>query len=171
MKTNNRFAKITSLALLVATLTIYGANRPGAAANAAPISAQEAATSPSTYIELGSIKLGRNQNALIIVVCASDPSGRDQRPVDVECTFYDWDGNVVATETKTILPGRATSLNLRDSLGGSQKTNELSPCVKILADPSDSRTKRVTATLQLTDDSGKVQSILCRKAGGRPDEY
>src|SRR5262245_54781005 len=76
MKTNNRLARVTTLALLVATLTINTASRTAAA-----IAPQD--TAPTTNIEFGGIKLGKTQNALIIVVCAVDQTGRDQRPVDV----------------------------------------------------------------------------------------
>lgn len=171
MNHKSRLAKITTLALLVATLTIYTSNRTWAAANAAPSSAQDETAPPSTDIDFGAIKLGRNQNALIIVVCAADPTGRDQRPVDVEFMFYDWDGNLLGSETKTILPGKASSFDIRSGVGIPGKPSELLPCIKILADPSDSRTKRVTATLQVSDgDSGKAQLILCRKAGEKPLE-
>src|SRR5262249_676526 len=105
MKTNNRLARVTTLALLVATLTINTASRTAAAATAA----QD--TAPTTNIEFGGIKLGKTQNALIIVVCAVDQTGRDQRPVDVEFMFYDWDGNLVAGKTETIMPGHASSFD------------------------------------------------------------
>jgi hypothetical protein len=159
---------MTSLALLVATLTIYTANRMETAVNAAPATAaQTETTAPSTDIEFGGIKLGRNQNALIIVVCATDPTGRDQQPVDVEFIFHDWDGNLLASETKTIMPGQASGFDIRGGIGVGQKTNELIPCVKVLVDPSDPRAKRVTATLEVSDaDSGKAQLVLCRKSGG-----
>jgi hypothetical protein len=171
MNQKSRLAKVTSLALLVATLTIYTSNRSGAAANAAPTTAQDEASS-STDIDFGAIKLSRSQNALIIVVCAADPTGRDQRPVDVEFMFYDWDGNLLGSETKTILPGKASSFDISSAIRIPGRTSELIPSVKILADPSDSRAKRVTATLQLSDsESGKVQSLICRKAGGKPDEF
>jgi len=171
MNHKSRLAKVTSLALLVATLTIYAENRTGAATNAAMTSTQETAA-PTTDIEFGGIKLARNQNALIIVVCAADPTGHDQRPVDVEFMFYDWDGNVLASETKTIMPGKASSFDIRAGVGIPGRASELIPCLKVLADPSDSRTKRVTATLEVSDgDSGKAQLVLCRKAGGTGTEF
>jgi hypothetical protein len=166
MKTNIRFAKMTSLALLVATLTIYTANRMETAVNAAPATAaQTELTEPSTDIEFGGINLAQTQNALIIVVCAKDPTGRDQRPVEVEFMLCDWEGNLLGSETKTILPGRASSFDIR-GIRVPGRASELMPCVKVLCDPSDPRAKRITATLQVTDDSGKVQSLVCRKAGG-----
>jgi len=169
MKTNKRLAaKITTLLLLAATLTINTTSRAGAAVNAAAANAgQTEVTAPTTDIEFGGIKLGKGQNALIIVVCAVDQTGRDQRPVDVELMFYDWDGNLLAGKTETIMPGHASSFDIRAGLGIPQRTSELAPCVKILCDPSDPRTKRVTGTLQVSDsESGKVQSLVCRKAGG-----
>src|SRR5262245_12489936 len=172
MKTNNRLARITTLAILVTTLTINTASRAGAAVNAAsPTPGQAEVTTPTTNIEFGGIKLGKTQNALIIVVCAVDQTGRDQRPVDVEFMFYDWDGNVVAGKTETIMQGHASSFEIRAGIIAPGKTGELSPCIKVLCDPSDPRAKRVTATLQISDESGKVQSLVCRKAGEKPVEY
>jgi hypothetical protein len=167
MKTNNRLAGITTMALLVATMTINTATRAGAAVNAASNTAAQAeVTTPTTNIEFGGIKLGKGQNALIIVVCAVDETGRDQRPVDVEFISYDWDGNLLGGETMTIMPGHASAFDIRGGVGIPGKGSELLPCVKVLCDPSDPRAKRVTATLQISDDSGKVQSINMRKAGG-----
>lgn len=171
MNTKSKLAKLTSLALLVATLTIY-TDRTGAAANAARTPAEDETAAASTDIDFGAIKLSRSQNVLIIVVCVVDPTGRDQRPVDVELTFHDWDGNLLGTETKTILPGKASSFDIRSAIGVPGRPGELVPSVKILADPSDSRAKRVTATLQVSDgDSGKAQLVLCRKSGGTGIEF
>src|SRR5262249_37949278 len=113
MKTKTGFAKITALALLVATLTINTASRAGAAVTTATTTAAQDAAVPTTNIEFGGIKLGKTQNALIIVVCAVDQTGRDQRPVDVEFNVYDWDGNVMGSETKTIMPGHASAFDIR----------------------------------------------------------
>ena len=165
MKANDRIAKITTLALLAATLAINTASRAGAAVTEAAATAAQDAAAPTTNIEFGGIKLGKTQNALIIVVCAVDQTGRDQRPVDVEFIVYDWDGNVMGSETKTIMPGHASAFDIRAGILTPGKTNELMPCVKVLCDPSDPRAKRVTGTLQISDDSGKVQSIVVRKAG------
>jgi len=165
MKTNNRLAKMTTLALLVVTLTINTASLAGAAVNASPTAGQSEVTTPTTNIDFGGIKLGRGQNALIIVVCAADQTDRDQRPVDVEFMFYDWDGNLVAGKTETIMPGHASSFDIRAGEGIAGKTGEIQPCIKVLCDPSDPRAKRVTATLEISDDSGKVQSLVLRKAG------
>ena len=172
MKINNRLAKITTLALLVATLTIKTTSIAEAAVNtSSPTAVPAEVTTPTTNIDFGGIKLGRGQNALIIVVCAADQTDRDQRPVDVEFMFYDWDGNLVAGKTETILPGRASSFDIRAGEGIAGKTGEIQPCIKVLCDPSDPRARRVTATLQISDDSGKVQSLTFRKAGGTVIEY
>ena len=168
MKTYNRLARITTLAILVATLTISTASRAGAAVNAAsPTPGQAEVTTPTTNIDFGGIKLGRGQNAQIIVVCAVDQTGRDQRPIEVELMFYDWDGNLLAGKTETILPGHASGFEIRANIGVPQRTGELLPCIKVFCDPIDPRAKRVTATLQISDsESGKVQSLTVRKAGG-----
>ena len=159
MKSKSTIAKFTSLALLVTTLTIYTANRMEAAVNAAPARAAQT-TSPSTDIEFGAIKLGRGQNALIIVVCATDQTGRDQRPVDVEFMFYEWDGNVVASETKTLLPGHASSFEMRAGTRVPGSTGEIQPCLKVLVDPSDPIADRLLATFEVTDESGRAQFAL-----------
>ena len=166
MKTNNRLARITTLAILVATLTINTADLAGAAVKAASPAAGQAEVTTTTNIDFGGIKLGRGQNALIIVVCVVDQSGRDQRPVDVEFMYYDWDGNVLAGKTETLMPGRASSFDIRAGVGIPGRGSELIPCIKVLCDPTDPRAKRVTATLQISDESGKVQSTTMRKAGG-----
>ena len=171
MKTRNTLTRIMTLALLVATLTINTTSLAGAAVNvASPAAGQAEVTTPTTNIDFGGIKLGRGQNALIIVVCVADQSGRDQRPVDVELMYYDWDGNVLAGKTETLMPGRASSFDIRAGVGVPGRGSELLPCVKVLCDPTDSRTKRVTATLQISDESGKVQSMTMRKAGDKPVE-
>ena|SRR5215471_615076 len=159
MKNKITIAKFASLALLVAALTIYTANRTGAAANAATPSTQDA-TAPSTDIDFGAIKLGRNQNALIIVVCVADQTDRDQRPVNVEFMFNDWDGNLLASETKTILPGHASSFDLRDGVGISGRASALAPSIKLLVDPSDPILDRISASLEVQDSSGNAQLLL-----------
>src|SRR5262245_12934539 len=171
MKAKSRLARIASLTLLVATLTINTASRAGAAVNtSSSTAAQDASTVPATEIEFGAIKLGRGQRALIIVVCAADESGGDQRPVNVEFMFHDWDGNVLDSVTKTILPGHASEFEMRAGIRIPGNPSELQPCIKVLVDPSDPIAKRVTATLQISDENGKVQSITCRKAGEKPLE-
>jgi len=160
MKGKSTIAKLTSLALLVATLTIYTSSHMGAAVNAAPATAPQAQTTPpSTDIEFGAIKLGRSQNALIIVVCAADQNARDQRPVDVEFMFYDWDGNLLASETKTVMPGHASSFDLQGT-GVPHRSSEIQPCIKVLVDPSDPIADRIIATLQVSDESGRAQFAL-----------
>ena len=169
MKTKSIFAKLTSLALLVATLTVYTTNRAGAAAvnPALAITAQTEAT--STEFEAGGISIGRGQTASIIVVCKPDPSGRDQQPVEVEFMFHDWEGNLLASETKTILPGHASSFETRGIIAiRRQDQTVLIPRLKVLVDPNDPRANRIVANLEVLDtDSGKAQFALsCRKAGG-----
>lgn len=171
MKTKSTFAKLTSLALLVATLTIYAASRPGAAAtNLTPARTPQAEVVPATEFESGGISIGRGQTVSIIVVCNPDPSGRDQRPVEAEFMFHDWEGNVLVSETKTLLPGQASSFEIRAGIGVPGRTGrvELSPCLKVLVDPSDPLANRIVANLEVYDtETGKAQFALnCRKAGG-----
>ena len=107
-------AKFTSLALLVATLSVYGASRMETAVKAAPAKSAQTEAAPNTDIDLGAVKIGKSQNASIIAILATDPTGRDQRPVDIAFIFNDWAGNVLAIETKTIIPGQATSLDTQN---------------------------------------------------------
>jgi hypothetical protein len=168
MKTKSTFAKLTSLALLVATLTIYAASRPGAAAaNPTPAITPQTEVTPATEFESGGISIGRGQTASIIVVCNPDPNARDQQPVEVQFMFHDWDGNLLASETKTLLPGRASSFEIRAGIGVPGKS-ELQPCIKVLVDPNDPRANRIVANVEVFDtESGKAQfALFCRKAGG-----
>jgi hypothetical protein len=170
MKTKSTFAKVTSLALLVATLTIYTASRAGAAAvNPAPATTAQTEVTPTTEFEAGGISIGRGQTASIIAVLLVDPNARDQQPVEVEFMFHDWDGNLLASETKTLLPGHASSFEIRAGLGIPQRS-ELAPCIKVLVDPNDPRANRIVANLEVFDSaSGKAQfALFCRKAGGDP---
>jgi hypothetical protein len=163
MKTIARF---TSLALLVATLTVYVANHLETAVNAAPATPAQIEAAPSSDVEFGAVKIGKGQNVYIIAILAPDPTGRDQRPVDVEFIFKDWTGIVLASETKTLMPGQASSFDLQEAIRIPGKSIEIAPTVRVLVDPNDPRAKRVTATLQVSDETGKVQSLQCRKAGG-----
>ena len=166
MKPHITLTRIMTLALLVATLTINTASVAGAAVNAAsPAAGQAEVTTPATNIDFGGIKLGRGQYAVIIVVCVADQSG-DQRPVDVEFMFHDWNGNLLAGKTETLMPGHASSFDISEAIRLPGRGSELMPCVKVLCDPTDPRAKRVVATLQISDESGKVQSTTMRKAGG-----
>ncbi|HZM85451.1 MAG TPA: hypothetical protein VFF31_02745 [Blastocatellia bacterium] len=159
-------AKFTSLALLVATLTVYVANHLETAVNAAPATPAQNQTAPNTDIEFGAVKIGKSQNASIIAILATDRTGRDQRPVDVEFIFKDWAGNVLASETRTLMPGQASSFEIQDGIRLPGKSIEFVASAKVLVDPYDPRANRVTATLQVSDETGKVQSLQCRKAGG-----
>ena len=164
METKIRFAKLTSLALLVATLSIYAQGGTGVAdGNQAPATA--APSEPTTEFASGGISIGRGQTASIIVVCNPDPNGRDQQPVEVEFTFHDWNGNLLASETKTILPGHASSFEIRGIIA---IRTDLIPSVKVLVNPNDPRANRIVATLEVFDtESGEAKVVLsCRKAGG-----
>ena len=167
MKTKSIFAKLTSLALLVATLTIYAASRAGAAAvNPAPATTAQTEVTPSTEFASGGISVGRGQTASIIVVCNPNPNARDQQPVEVEFMFHDWDGNLLASETKTILPGHGSSFDVRGGLGVAW--TKLAPSVKVLVDPHEPRANRIVANLEVFDtETGELQFALsCRKSGG-----
>ena len=169
METKSRFAKLTSLALLVATLSIYAQGRTGVAdGNQAPATAAQSEPTTTEFAS-GGISIGRGQTASIIVVCKPDPSGRDQQPVEVEFMFHDWEGNLLASETKTILPGHASSFETRGIIAiRRQDQTVLIPRLKVLVDPNDPRANRIVANLEVLDtDSGKAQFALsCRKAGG-----
>jgi hypothetical protein len=164
MKTRNRFAKLTSLALLVATLTIY-AQGTAAAASGKQAPETAAPTQTTTEFASGGISIGRGQTASIIVVCNPDPSGRDERPVEVEFMFNDWNGNLLASETKTIIPGHASSFEFRGIIA---VRTDLIPCLKVLVNPNDPRANRIVATLAVFDtESGEAKLALsCRKSGG-----
>ena len=166
MKTKSRFAKLTSLALLVATLTIYAQARvEPSAGSQSPATA--APSEPATEFASGGISIGRGQTASIIVVCHPDPLGRDQQPVEVEFTFYDWNDNLLASETKTILPGHTSSFEMRAGTSTTLR-NELTANVRVLVNPHDPRANRIVATLEVFDtETGAAQFALsCRKSGG-----
>ena len=157
MNTKSRFAKLTSLALLVATLSIYAQGGTGVAdGNQAPATA--APSEPTTEFASGGISIGRGQTASIIVVCNPDPN-------EVEFTFHDWNGNLLGSETKTILPGHASSFEIRGIIA---IRTDLIPSVKVLVNPNDPRANRIVATLEVFDtESGEAKVVLsCRKAGG-----
>ena len=71
-------------------------------------------------------------------------------------------GNVLASETKTILPGHASSFEIRGIIA------ILIPSVKVLVNPNDPRANRIVATLEVFDtESGEAKVVLsCRKSGG-----
>jgi hypothetical protein len=131
--------------------------------NQAPATAAQ--SEPTTEFASGGISIGRGQTASIIVVCNPDPNGRDQQPVEVEFTFHDWNGNLLASETKTILPGHASSFEIRGIIA---IRTDLIPSVKVLVNPNDPRANRIVATLEVFDtESGEAKVVLsCRKAGG-----
>jgi hypothetical protein len=160
MKSISTLAKLASPLLLVTTLSFYVASRAGGGVNAAPAAAAQTEVTPTTEFPFGGINIGRGQTASIIAILLPDTTGRDQRPVEAELMFHDWDGNLLASETKTILPGQASSFDIRAGLGPPQK-GELIPCVKVLVDPSDPRAGRIVATLEVWDTAtGKAQLVL-----------
>jgi len=161
MKRKSTFAKFTALALLMATLTIYTASRMGgAAANATPRTVAQADTLPSTELSFGGVNLGRGQTASIIAILKPDLTGRDEGPVKVEFMFHDWDGNLLASETKTISPGHASSLDIRAGTSVLGRS-ELSPCVKVSSGPSDPTANRIVATLEVWDTAtGRALFVL-----------
>ncbi len=175
MKTMSTFAKLTSLALLVATLTTYAASRTGAAAvNPAPPATAQTEVTPTTEFASGGISIGRGQTPSIIAILLVDPIARDQeQPVEVEFMFHDWEGNLLASETKTLLPGHASSFETRGIIAILRQARiDLIPCIKVLVDPNDPRANRILANVEVFDTAtGKGQfALFCRKAGGeRPD--
>jgi hypothetical protein len=175
METKIRFAKLTSLALLVATLTIYTASRAGASSVHPAYATTAQSEDPATEFESGGISIGRGQTASIIAILRSDPNARDEQPVEVEFMFHDWDGDLLASETKTLLPGRASSFEIRAGVIAPGRTAraELQPCIKVLVDPSDPRANRIVANVDVYDtETGKTQFALnCRKAGEKPVEF
>jgi hypothetical protein len=158
------------IAIITASMTIYAENRSGrAGANAAAAISAQTDVTPSIDFAFGGICIGRGQTASIIAVLLPDPSGRDQRPVQVEFLFHDWDGNLLASETKTILPGHASPFDIRSGVGIPGRS-ELSPCIKVLVDPADPIANRIVGTLEISDTStGKAQSLFMRKSGGDPN--
>ena len=172
MKSISTLAKLASPLLLVTTLSFYVASRAGGGVNAAPAAAAQTEVTPTTEFPFGGINIGRGQTASIIAILLPDTSGRDQRPVEAELMFHDWDGNLLASETKTLLPGHPSSFEFRGGVGVPQR-NELQPCVKVLVDPSDPRANRILANVEVFDTAtGKTQfALFCRKAGGTGQEY
>lgn len=176
MRTRSTFAKLTSLALLVATLTIYAANRAGASGitpvSTTPATAQTELPKAVTF-SCGGLNIGRGQTASIIAILLPDLNGRDQQPVEVEFMFHDWDGNLLASETKTLLPGHASSFETRGIIAIRQERADLSPCIKVMVDPNDATANRIVANLEVSDTAtGKAQfALFCRKAGEKPLEY
>ena len=139
MKTKGKFAKLTSLALLVATLTIYTANRAGAAGitPAPAVAAAQTDLPEAATFSFGGIGIGRGQTASIIVVCLGDPNARDQQPIELEFMFHDRDGNLLASERKTCLPGHAASFELGGIMPPPTEIQPclIQPCIRVVGGP------------------------------------
>jgi hypothetical protein len=166
MKTTTRFAKLVSLALLVATLTIYAASRAGAAGiNPAPSPAAAAQRdlTPETEFEFGLISLAPNQTARINAVLIIDPNfliGPEFRPVEVEFVFHDRAGNVLASERKLLLPGHAESFDTRGVIDPNYRT-DIQPCISIRGVVGPEYRNRFVCTLEVIDNlTGKTQFAL-----------
>ena len=170
MKTKSRFAKLISLALLVATLTGYAATRAGAADdNAGTGTAAQTDVPPTTDFAFGGISIGRGQTASIIVVCNPDPSGRDQQPLEVEFMFHDQDGNLLASSRQTLLPGQLGSFDTHGIIAVFRNARTvLQPSLRVF-EPNGPRANRIIPTLEVIDtETGKTQfALYCRKSGGK----
>lgn len=161
MKTKSTFAKLTLLSLLVATLTIYAANRAGAAGPNPAVSRAAAAQvdlTPETEFEFGLIGLARGQTARINAVFLVDPNFR--QPLDVEFTFHDREGNVLASERQTLLPGHASSFEIRAGAIVHDRTGDIQPCISIRGAIGPEVRDRIVCTLEVMDASGKTQFAL-----------
>jgi hypothetical protein len=163
MKTTTRFAKLVSLALLVATLTIYAASRAGAAGiNPAPSPAAAAQRdlTPETEFEFGLIGLAPNQTARINAVLLIGPEVRPE-PAEVEFTFHDREGNVVASERQTLLPGHASSFEIRAGVIIHDRISDIQPCISIRGVIGPDIRNRIVCTLEVIDSAtGRTQFAL-----------
>jgi len=169
MKNKSTFAKLIPVALIVTTLGIYTASRKGApSVSAAPLAAAQSTVTSTTEFVSGGMHVGRGQTASIIAILLPDPNGRDQQPVEVEFMFHDWDGNLLASEQKTLLPGHGASFETRGIIAVNQGQADIQPCIRVLVDPSDPRADRIVGTVEVWDGAtGKAQvALTCRKAGG-----
>jgi hypothetical protein len=158
MKTKSTFATLTSLALLVATLTIYTANRAGAASPdpaATRAAAAQGHLTPETEFQFGLIGLARGQTARINAVLVAGPEVRPE-PVVVEFMFHDREGNVVARETQTLLPGHASSFEIR----AGAIIHEIQPCISIRGAVAPEGRDRIVGTLEVMDANGKTEFAL-----------
>src|SRR5262249_34219468 len=169
MKSNRTFVKLTTLALLLATMTVYAANRAGAArANAAPpatVSREE--LEEAVTFTPGAIGIGPGQIASIHAVLIGMLD--TERAVEVEFTFHDPDGNVLASSRQALLAGRATSFDTRGIIAILRsKRIDIIPSVRVLANPTDPNVNLIVPTFEVFDTAtGKTQvALVCRKAGG-----
>ena len=170
MKTKSIFAKLTSLALLVATLTIYAASRTGAAAASRPSSPGVQTEAPEAVtFSCGATGIGRGQTASIIAVLI----GRldSERSVEVEFMFHDRDGNLLASSRQTLLSGHAASFDTHGIIGVlRQERTEIVASLRVLVGPNDPNLNLIIPKLEVFDNAtGRTQiAVYCRKAGGDP---
>jgi hypothetical protein len=174
MKSKITIAKLTSLALLVATLTIYAANRAGAAGSGPAPGAASAQTEPRGGVTFspGVIGIGRGQIASLHAALIGTLN--TERPIEVEFMVYDQDGNVLASSRQTLLAGRATSFDTKGIIGVLRnERTDLLPCIRVLVDPTDPAVNLIVPTFEVSDNAtGKTQFALsCRKSGGTQEPY
>ena len=170
MKTKSIFAKLTSLALLVATLTIYISSRTGAAAvNPVPSPAVQTEAPEAVTFSCGATGIGRGQTASIIAVLIGLLD--TERSVEAEFMFHDRDGNLLASSRQTLLPGHAASFDTHGIIGVlRQERTEIVASLRVLVSPNDPNVNLIIPKLEVFDNAtGKTQfALYCRKAGGDP---
>jgi len=170
MKTKHIFTKLTSLALLVATVTIYVASRTGAAAVSPGPSPVVQTEAPETVtFSCGATGIGRGQTASIIAVLIGLLD--TERSVEAEFMFHDRDGNLLASSRQTLLPGHAASFDTHGIIGVlRQERTEIVASLRVLVSPNDPNVNLIIPKLEVFDNAtGKTQfALYCRKAGGDP---
>jgi hypothetical protein len=163
MKIKSTFAKLMSLALLVATLTIYPASGSGPAiVNAAPSRTSTAQTEvpPTIDFVFGLVGIGRGQTARINAVFIAGLEERAE-PIEVELMFQDQEGNVVASERQTLLPGHPTSFDTHGIIAINQERTNLIPRVSIKGVIAPETRNRIVPTVEVFDTAtGKTQFAL-----------
>jgi len=167
MKTKSIFAKLTSLALLVGTLTIYAASRTGAAAvSPAPSPVVQTETPEAVTFSCGATGIGRGQTASIIAVLIGLLD--TERSVEAEFMFHDRDGNLLASSRQTLLPGHAASFDTHGIIAIRQERTEIVASLRVLVSPNDPNVNLIIPKLEVFDNAtGKTQfALYCRKAGG-----
>jgi hypothetical protein len=167
METKIRFAKLTSLALLVATLTIYAASRTGAAAVSRASSPAVQTEAPEfVTFSCGGTGIGRGQTASIIAILIGQLD--TERSVEVEFMFHDRDGNLLASSRQTLLPGHAASFDTRGIISIlRQERTEIVGSLRVLVGANDPNVNLIIPKLEVFDNAtGKTQiALYCRKAG------
>jgi hypothetical protein len=162
MKTKWKFAKITPLALLLATLAVYTVSgAEPTIANAAHPSTVQTQGAPTTDFVFGLIGLGRAQTARInLAFVANGPDDRSE-PVEVEFMFQDREGNVLASERQRLLPGHAGSFDTHGIIAINQERLSLIANVAIIGVLAPETRNRIVPTLEVFDDpTGKTQFAL-----------